>query len=141
MKKIAYICTAIAILTMVTAGCEKSKTPAASSAPTAAATSGPTATSAPTDAGADNPSGSDEKSNSNSPASSKAPDANSQSGAVQTTDREEIANLIRDAKELIDEGLLDDAKMTLRDLRSRDLTADEKKQVDELQAKLVKISD
>ncbi len=139
MKKIAYICTAIAILTMVTSGCGKFKTPAASSAPTATAASGPTATPSPTDAGVDNRSGLDEKSN--SPASSKAPDADTQSGAVQTTNREEIANLIRDAKELIDEGLLDDAKMTLRDLRSRDLTEDEKKQVDELQAKLVKISD
>lgn len=55
--------------------------------------------------------------------------------------RAEIANLIRDAKELIAEGLTDDAGMILRDLRTRDLTSAEKEQVDALQASMVTISD
>ncbi len=56
-------------------------------------------------------------------------------------DRAEITNMLRDAKELIDEGLVDDAKMLLRDLRSRNLTAEEKRQVDALQSRLITISD
>ena len=69
------------------------------------------------------------------------------SGAVDTsdrtptTDRAEIQNNIRDAKELIDEGLIDDAKAIIRVLRSRELTKDEEKQVDELEAKMLKVSD
>ena len=55
--------------------------------------------------------------------------------------RQEIANMIRDAEDLIKEGLFDDAKMVLRDLRSRDLTDAEKKQVNNLLSKLVTISD
>ncbi len=55
--------------------------------------------------------------------------------------RQEIATMLRDAEELIAEGLFDDAKMVLRDLRSRELTAVEKKKVNDLLAKLVTISD
>lgn len=75
-----------------------------------------------------------------------APKASAPAPAKDTRDSEsaqraEIAKLIKDAEELIEEGLTDDANMTLRDLRSKDLTEEEKKQVDELQGKLVKISD
>ncbi len=55
--------------------------------------------------------------------------------------RQEIATMLRDAEDLIAEGLFDDAKMVLRDLRSRELTAVEKKKVNDLLAKLVTISD
>ena len=63
------------------------------------------------------------------------------SDRTPTTDRAEIQNNIRDAKELIDEGLIDDAKAIIRVLRSRELTKDEEKQVDELEAKMLKVSD
>ena len=63
------------------------------------------------------------------------------SDRTPTTDRAEIQNNIRDAKELIDEGLIDDAKAIIRVLRSRTLTKDEEKQVDELEAKMLKVSD
>lgn len=55
--------------------------------------------------------------------------------------RAEIANLIRDVKELLSEGLTDDASMVIRDLRTRDLTEAEKSQVDALQAELSGISE
>ncbi len=55
--------------------------------------------------------------------------------------RQEIATMIRDAEDLIAEGLFDDAKMVLRDLRSRALTDAEKKQVNNLLSKLNTISD
>ena len=53
----------------------------------------------------------------------------------------EVAKMVRDAEELINEGLIDDAKMLLRDLRSRDLSEADKKAVDKLQSRLVQISD
>ena len=56
-------------------------------------------------------------------------------------DRTEITNMIRDAKDLIDAGLRDDANKLLSALRSRNLTTDEKKQVDTLQSKMITISD
>ncbi len=54
--------------------------------------------------------------------------------------RAEIAKLLRDAQELIDEDLTDDASMILKDLRTRNLTDAEKSQVDALQTKLASIS-
>ncbi len=55
--------------------------------------------------------------------------------------RQEISNMLRDTEALIDEGLFDDARTVLRDLRSRDLTETELKKVDELHAKLQIISE
>ncbi len=55
--------------------------------------------------------------------------------------REEIAKMLRDAKELINEGLDDDASRILRDLRTRTLTDAEQKELDALQSSMVKISD
>lgn len=52
--------------------------------------------------------------------------------------RAEIAKLISDAKELLQEGLDDDASMILRDLRTRDLTEAEQAQVDALNATMSK---
>ncbi len=55
--------------------------------------------------------------------------------------RQEIANMLRDAESLINDDMYDDAKSVLRNLRSRELTAPEKKKVDELASRLIKISD
>lgn len=60
---------------------------------------------------------------------------------AQTENHEEISKMIKDAKELIDEGLTDDAAMLIRDLLTRNLTEDERSQVEALQSKTVKISD
>lgn len=86
---------------------------------------------------------------STTPAQTPEPTVSATTEPVQTPDprneervvRAEIANLIRDAKELLAEGLNDDASMILRDLRTRDLTSAEKEQVDALQASMVTISD
>ena len=86
---------------------------------------------------------------STTPAQTTEPTVSATTEPVQTPDprneervvRAEIANLIRDAKELLAEGLNDDASMILRDLRTRDLTSAEKEQVDALQASMVTISD
>lgn len=66
------------------------------------------------------------------PAPTVTPDPRNEEPVV----RAEIANLIRDAKELLQEGLTDDAAMLIRDLRTRELTDAERKQVDALQASL-----
>lgn len=55
--------------------------------------------------------------------------------------RAEIQQSLKDAEDLIEEGMYDDANMILRALRSRELTDEELAKVDELQGKLVKISD
>lgn len=57
------------------------------------------------------------------------------------SDRREIENNIRDAQSLIDEGMTDDAKAVIRALRTRDLTPEEEKKVDDLEAQLLTISD
>ena len=57
------------------------------------------------------------------------------------SDRREIENNIRDAQDLIDEGMLDDAKAVIKSLRTRELTAEEEKMVDSLEAQLLTISD
>ena len=55
--------------------------------------------------------------------------------------RQEISNMLRDAEFLINNQLFDDAKSVLKNLRSRELTPSEKKKVDELSTRLIKISD
>lgn len=57
------------------------------------------------------------------------------------TDRQEIQNNIRDAEELIDNDMIDDARAVIRTLRSRDLTESEKAQVDNLEKRLLSVSD
>ncbi len=54
---------------------------------------------------------------------------------------QEIANMLRDAEALIDEGLYDDARMVLRDLRSRNLNDTERAKVNSLLSRLITISD
>ncbi|MBR5152579.1 MAG: hypothetical protein IKW60_03520 [Clostridia bacterium] len=55
--------------------------------------------------------------------------------------RAEIASMLRDARELLQEGYDDDASKVLRDLRTRNLTDVEKAEVDTLQASMVAVSD
>ena len=55
--------------------------------------------------------------------------------------RQEISNLLRDAETLINDGLYDDAKSVLKNLRSRDLTSAEKEKADALSSRLITISD
>ena len=70
-------------------------------------------------------------------APSLTPDPRDDEDAV----RAEIAQSLKDAEDLIEEGMYDDANMILRALRSRELTEEESAKVDELQGKLIKISD
>lgn len=57
------------------------------------------------------------------------------------TDREEIKNNLRDAKELIENGSIEDAAMIIKSLQTRDLTDEEEKQLKALQKQMIKISD
>ena len=57
------------------------------------------------------------------------------------TDREEIKNNLRDAKELIESGSIEDAAMIIKSLQTRDLTDEEEKQLKALQKQMIKISD
>lgn len=61
--------------------------------------------------------------------------------AQQAENHKEIEKMIKDAKELIDEGLTDDANMLIRDLLTRNLTEDERSQIEALQSETIKISD
>ncbi len=84
----------------------------------------------------DNPNTTDDPDASDEPVIDPANDERNQPEMI----RGEIANMLRDAEELISEGLYDDAKMVLRDLRSRNLTSAEKKKVDALQSRMITIS-
>lgn len=151
MKKIV-ICALCAALMLTAASCGGKKNnsdaqnPSLSDIPTAGANK-------------DNPDSGDENAAQNEKAGTDANDSNSDknddskssqdngskkvdtSDRTPASDRAEIQNNIRDAKDLIDDGLIDDAKAIIRILRSRKLTKDEEKQVDELEAKMLKVSD
>ena len=60
---------------------------------------------------------------------------------TEASDRQELKNFLRDAKELIEEGYFEDAEMILEVVRSRDLTADEKKELLELEKMMLVVSD
>lgn len=132
MKRFS-ICLSVslaAVLLMAGCGGEKTVSPTTSSKPAStAATASPSPSAAKTEA----------PSPSASATASPAPTKDVRD--TNAAQREEISNLIKDAEELINEGLTDDANMILRDLRSRNLTEQEKKKVDDLQGRLVKISD
>ena len=57
------------------------------------------------------------------------------------TDREEIKNNLRDAKELIESGSIEDAAMIIKSLQTRDLTDEEEEHLKALQKQMIKISD
>ncbi len=65
------------------------------------------------------------------------PDPRNDEGVI----RAEIAAMLRDAKDLLDDGYTDDAAMVLRDLKTRNLTDSEKAEVDALQASMVAVSE
>lgn len=60
---------------------------------------------------------------------------------TEETDRKEIENNLRDARELIEHGYFEDARMLIDGLKTRDLTSDEKKELLELQKKMITVSD
>lgn len=57
------------------------------------------------------------------------------------TEREEVANNLRDAKELVENGDIEDATMIIKSLQTRTLTDDEKAQLKKLQEKMITVSD
>lgn len=145
-KNIVFISVSLAaVLLMAGCGKDKAAAPKASAKPTAtpAATPAATATATPVPSAAASAPAAAAPAQSGKTAAPKAsaPVPTKDTRDSESAQRAEIAKLIKDAEELIEEGLTDDANMTLRDLRSKDLTEEEKKQVDELQGKLVKISD
>ncbi len=143
MKKIYTIIFSIILIFMLSA-CGNWGSPIS--------TTRPLPSSAPMTGESNNDSDDDSKEKSE-PDASQEPDSTEDSDSSQEPEptedkrdnpeeiRQEIANLLRDAEELINEGLYDDAKSVLRDLRSRDLTKSEQKRVNELSSKLVGISD
>ena len=129
MKKHVSLILAALCIALPLSSCGKSKPRPAPTAPTESSV--PAKTEAPSEA-----------TNTPQPQSEASPSSTANAAAQDDTAvRAEIAKMIRDANELIEEGLSDDAKMVLRDLRSRDLTDEEKEQVNALQAKLLSISD
>lgn len=56
-------------------------------------------------------------------------------------DRREIRNNLRDAEALIDEGMYDDAREVIKVLQTRELTDEEKEQLNELQKRMLTVSD
>ncbi len=63
------------------------------------------------------------------------------SDRTEETDRKEIENNLRDARELIKDGYIEDATMIIDGLKTRDLTDAERQELLELQKQMIKISD
>ena len=59
----------------------------------------------------------------------------------EETDRAEIKSNLRDARELIEAGALEDASMIIKGLQTRHLTDAEKNELKELQKMMITISD
>lgn len=141
-KNIVFISVSLAaVLLMAGCGKDKAADPKSSAKPTATPAATATATPVPSAAVSAPAATAPAQSGKTAVPKSSAPAPAKDTRDSESAQRAEIAKLIKDAEELIEEGLTDDANMTLRDLRSKDLTEEEKKQVDELQGKLVKISD
>lgn len=130
MKKFFYLLLLIVIIGAL-ASCGWNSQPMSTTRPVPAASSSPYAEDP------ENPDQTAEPTASSAVTTSASPE----DIASRTDNRAEIATMIRDAEELIHEGLFDDATMVLRDLRSRNLTREEEKKVNELQSKLITISD
>ncbi len=60
---------------------------------------------------------------------------------TEETDRQEIKANLRDAKDLIEDGYFEDAKMIIDGLKTRDLTQAEKDELLKLQAQMITVSD
>lgn len=63
------------------------------------------------------------------------------SDRTEESDRKEIENNLRDAEALINDGLLEDAAMIIESLKTRELTEKERKQIRDLQSKMIVVSD
>lgn len=63
------------------------------------------------------------------------------SDRTEETDRAEIQNNLRDARELIESGATEDATMIIKSLKTRDLTESERAELEELQKMMIVISD
>lgn len=59
---------------------------------------------------------------------------------TEETDREEIKNNLRDARQLIEDECYDDAEMILKAIESRELTGEEQKELEELK-KLLSVTE
>ena len=125
MKKILYLLCMTIITSMLFTGC--GRTQSESPSPSNPAVTSPVVTAVP-------------ESSTEIPESTPVP-AETTNSSTNSDEHTEIAKMIKDAQELIDEDLIDDANMLIRDLLTRDLTEEEKSQVDALKAKIVKISD
>lgn len=151
MKKIILcaLCVAVALTAASCGGKKNSETqnPSIGDIPTAEANKDKNDSESPTDENADQNENNADSNGSGSKSDNDKSSTGGNSNKVDTSDRTaasdraEIQNNIRDAKELIDDGLIDDAKAIIRVLRSRELTRDEEKQVDELERKMLKVSD
>ncbi len=125
MKKSVLFITLLCSAALILSACGEKSKPVPSSEPqTPAATTSaaPTASAAP-------------KATAEKPAPTEDP------RDAEPVVRAEISKMLTDIQDLIDEGLREDALMALRDLESRDLTPDEKKQVNQLKAKANKIKE
>ena len=126
MKKLISLAVVLAVILSL-GGCgKKSDTDTPSD---------PTPTSVATDTATDEPTQTPEPEKTKAPA--PTPDPRDDEDVI----RAEIAKMLDDAEELIKEGLLDDAQMVIRDIKTRELNEAETKRLNELQAELVKISD
>lgn len=68
--------------------------------------------------------------------------ANSQGGErTSSSDRREIKNNLADARDLIENGYYDDAAMIISGLKTRDLRDSERRELEELQKMMLKVSD
>ena len=63
------------------------------------------------------------------------------SDRTEESDRKEIESNLRDARELIEDGYIEDATMIIDSLKTRDLTDAERKELLELQKMMIKVSD
>lgn len=60
---------------------------------------------------------------------------------TEESDRKEIQNNLRDARELIENGYFEDATMIIDSLKTRDLTDAERKELLKLQKQMIRVSD
>ncbi|MDO5310326.1 MAG: hypothetical protein Q4E94_00290 [Clostridia bacterium] len=140
MKRLCIVILCLLIMTAVSCGKKESEASPSSIADIPAATADEKVNETENGEAADEKSGSEsgERSGGEKADAAKQPDT---SDRTPQSDRREIENNIRDAQGLIDDGMLDDAKAVIRSLRTRELTAEEEKKVDSLEAQLLTISD
>lgn len=130
MRKSLLIVSVVIMLSLMT-GCGKQASPNVSDIDDTSSTN--TAT--------ENTDGQTELTEPQTPTASEPSGSSNSAKPAKPDDRTEIAKMIKDAQELINEDMTDDAAMLIRDLLTRDLTDEEREQIKALQEKVVKISD